>query len=299
MKKRLLVGVLLMPLLASCATEGRNRRDLLVKENLRNAREHLKAGEKQEAAQIYRVVLLAAPDNAKARDKLQSLGGCGACIVEPTVLGQNVVNYPERESSTLWLAMYPLNRVLDVFDIITLEVGPQGGLYVDAHATYAVRTAAGAGGGATVGWSQKRELAVGSGHIAGLGLMPVSAEAAGVSRAGTRGARNVSFHEAGLNTPTDYIYQRHRDYWAVGGRAIAGLVGVRAEIHPVEIADALTGIFFVDVLQDDIGSTASLNLSDADRAAMRDLLNTLSPAEYQRRADDRLVPSGEQKESGP
>ncbi len=46
-------------------------------------------------------------------------------------------------------------------------------------------------------------------------------------------------------------------------------------MHPAEIFDALTGFFFLDTLRDDIGSTTSLNLTEADRAAMRDLMETL------------------------
>lgn len=295
MRKAILLVLLVVPLASSCSTT-RDRRSFLIKENLQNAREHRENGEKKEAAQIYRVVLLAAPNNQEARSQLESLGGCETCIMEPTLLGQNLENYPESDSTTLWLATWPVNRVLDVFDIVTLEFGPQGGAYVDVHATHAVRVDLGAGGGMMLGWSQKRELAVGSGHITGLGLMPYSVEGGGTTRAGTAGARNASFHQVGLNRPSDYIYQHQRDYWAVGARVIAGAAGARVDVHPVEIFDAMTGFFFLDPLRDDIGSTVWLNLTAADLAAMRDLVETMSEEELRTRMRGRPIPSPPQEE---
>ncbi|MEF8787810.1 MAG: hypothetical protein V5A84_01955 [Planctomycetota bacterium] len=298
MKKALLAVLVVIPLASSCTTSTRERRPFLIDENLQNAREHVEEGNEEEAAQIYRVVLLAAPGNETARKKLESLGGCQTCIMEPSLLGQNFENYPESDSTTLWLATYPVNRVLDLFDIVTVEVGPQGGAYVDVHATHALRTSAGGGGGVMLGWSQKRELAAGIGHVGGLGLMPFSVEGGGTTRAGTAGARNASFHQVGLNRPSDYIYQHRRDYWAVGARVIAGVAGARAEVHPVEIFDALTGWFFLDPLRDDIGSTKWLDLTAADRAAMRDLMETLSEEELRTRMRGRPIRSPSQGQDG-
>ncbi len=293
MRKAKWVLLLALPLLISCASSKRQRRPYLIDENLDNAARHLQAGEEEEAAQIYRVVLFADPTNTQARQELQALGGCERCIIEPSLLGQNLTKYPDRDSSTLWLVCYPVNRILDVLDIVTLQFGPQGGIYADAHATYAVRAAAGAGGGAEIGWSQKRELAAGSGHVCGLALGPFSAEGSGMTRVGTCGARNVSHSEAGLNRPSGFAYQRHRDYWSVGMRAIILIVGAHVEIHPVEAADAVTGVFFVDFLRDDIGSTQGLELTAADIEAMEALLCTLTPEERRARMRGRHVAPAE------
>ena len=281
--------ILVLPLMVSCASSRRQRRPYLIDENLDNAARHLNAGQKEEAAQIYRVVLFADPTNTEAQEKLREAGGCERCIVEPSLLGQNLIKYPERESSTLWFVCYPINRLLDVLDIVTVQLGPQGGLYADVHATYAVRTAIGAGGGAEIGWSQKRELAAGSGHVCGLARGRFSAEGAGFTRFGTCGARNASHSVAGLNRPSGFAYQHHRDYWSVGARAIVLIVGAQIEIHPVEAADALTGLFFVDFLRDDIGSTRGLDLTAADIEAMQALLRTLTAEERRARMRGRHV----------
>jgi len=276
-KLLILAGMLLG--LASCAAETRQRRPYLIAENVDNAARHLASGQTEEAAQIYQVVLLADPRNEEARAGLASIGKYERSFLEPLALGKNLVRAPKRESPALPLAMYPVNRILDILDVASVHVGLEGGLYADVHATRALQVAAGAGGGAQVGWWQKRELAAGAAHVSGVALLPFSFEVESNSRAGTRGGREVGFGLAGLNRPHDLAYQRYRDYWGVGGRVSAVLVGAGVELHPVELVDAVLGFVFVDFLCDDVGRTRSLKLTDADRASMEDLLRTLSPDE--------------------
>lgn len=47
------------------------------------------------------------------------------------------------------------------------------------------------------------------------------------------------------------IYSGARDYWAIEVYASA-LVGVKVGIHPIDVADFITGIFFFDLKDDDI-----------------------------------------------
>lgn len=276
-KLAILAGTLLG--LLSCAADRSQRRPYLIAENVDNAGRHLAAGRTEEAAQIYQLVLMADPRNEEARAALASIGQYEPSILEPRLLGTNLVRAPKRESATLWLVMYPVNRILDILDVVSVHVGLEGGLYADAHATHALQAAAGAGGGAQLGWWQKRELAIVSGHVAGVALLPFSFEVESNSRAGTRGGREVDFGVAGLNSPLDLPYQRYRDYWGVGGRVVAVLVGAGAEVHPIELVDAILGFVFVDFLRDDVGRTRSLRLTPADREAMEDLLGTLSAGE--------------------
>ncbi len=283
---------LTLPLLVSCAGNMRQRRPYLIRENLDNAARHLEAGRTAEAAQIYRTVLLADPCSEEAFRGVEHAGDTSRCIMEPSVLGVNCVRTPRRDPPALRIIAYPVSRLLDILDVVSFELGPQGGLYGGAHVTRALQASAGAGGGAQIGWWQKREFGVGAGHVAGLCLIPFSLEGEGWSRVGTRGARNVAICASGLNRPSDYLYQHHRDYWSAGARAIVLLVGARLEVHPVEAADALAGLFFVDFLRDDIGSTRSLSLSAADREAMEELVGTLSDAELRARMRGRAVPPG-------
>jgi len=293
-KLLILAGTLLG--LASCAADTRQRRPYLIAENVDNAARHLAGGQTEEAAQIYQVVLLADPRNEEASAGLASIGHYEPCFLEPRILGKNLVRAPERDSGALSLVMYPVNRILDILDVVSVYVGLEGGLYADVHATRALQASAGAGGGAQVGWWQKRELAIGSAHVSGVALLPFSFEVESNSRAGTRGGREVGFRLAGLNRPRDLAYQRYRDYWGVGGRAIALAVGAGVELHPVELVDALLGFVFVDFLHDDVGHTRPLRLTEADRAAMEDLLRTLSPEEF--RAGVRQARSDMRRTSG-
>ncbi len=60
--------------------------------------------------------------------------------------------------------------------------------------------------------------------------------------------------EDGFPRPGERIYEFYngaRDYWELGGSLALGLAGSLA-LHPVEIADFLTGIFFIDLKDDDI-----------------------------------------------
>ena len=287
----LLAGVMTL-ILASCSSGRAQRRPYLVLENLDYAAQHAARGEKEEAAQLYQVVLLADPSNEKARAGLAELGTHDVSIMQPTALGKNRVNRVTRESRSLWFVMYPVNRVLDFLDVVSFHVGLEGGVCAEAHATRAIQAGLGASGGMQVGWWQKRELAVGSAHQTGLALGPFSLEGEGCTRAGTLGARNSNYSVVGFNRPSDLVYQRHRDYWGIGGRATALLVGAEVEFHPVELADAIAGIFFIDFLRDDIGRTRSLELKRNELDAMEDLLGTLTPAELRMRLRGRANPSG-------
>ena len=263
----------------SCASNGAARRQHLVAENLSYAAAHKARGEKGEAAQLYEAVLLAEPAHEKAREGLAEIGPHAPSILEPDLLGFNRVRAPRAPSSSWRFILYPVNRILDLLDVVTVRVGLEGGLYAEAHATRALQAGIGAGGGFEIGWSQKRELAVGTTSFSGLALGPVSLEEENWSRAGTGGLAGHRFSVAGLNAPSDFVYQRHRDYWGIGARVILLLVGVEVEVHPVELADAVSGFFLADFLQDDIGTTRSLRLSAAEIQAMTDLLDTLSPAQ--------------------
>jgi hypothetical protein len=249
----------------------------------------VEAGQTEEAAQIYQVVLLADPMNEKARAGLAGIGQYDRCILEPTVLGLNYVCRPLRNSSTLWLALYPVNRILSFLDIISFHVGLEGGVYVDAHVTHAMQVAAGAGGGMQLGWWMRRDLAVGSAHVAGVALGPFSADSEGYSRFGTGGIRNSAFSIAGLSRPSDLQYQRYLDYWGVGVRVVAAIVGAEVEFHPVKLADAITGFFLIDFLREDLGHTRGLDLPTNEFEAMEDLISTLSPEEMRSRMNGRMI----------
>ena len=108
---------------ASCSSNRAQRRPYLIAENLDYAAAHLEKGEKEEAAQLFQVVLLADPFNEKAREGLAAIGAYDTSIMEPTLLGRNRSSRPKREGIGLWIAMYPINRILDILDVVSFHVG--------------------------------------------------------------------------------------------------------------------------------------------------------------------------------
>lgn len=278
-------GVVMVVLLlsVSCAADRSQRRPFLIKENLAYAAEHAQRNESEEAAQIYQIVLLADPDNAEATAALDKIGYYERTILQPSLLGKNYISAPKRDRNALWMLMWPVNRVLDLLDCVSFHVGLEGGVFVDAHVTRAAQLGGGTGGGTQVGWWQKRDAGFGSGHVFGLAAGPLSVDGEGYTRFGTAGVSNASFSTTGINRPSDPAYQKHRDYWGIGTRVIAVIVGVGVEFHPVELADFAAGFVFVDFLRDDIGRTRPLKLTRPEKEAIEDLLHTLSDAQLRAR----------------
>jgi hypothetical protein len=273
---RISVGILAFTLAAGCASTKPQRLPYLVRENLDNAARQLENGNKDEAAALYKVVLLAQSTNTEAQAGLEKAGSSGIDLLTPTMLGVNKSRRPLGGNLGVRIIGYPINRALDLVDCFSFRVGLEYGVMADIHLTRALQALAGGGGGIELGWRERRDLFAGFGTDAGLGLGPFSAEAESITSLGTDGAKARSFTVTGVSAPTDYAYQYYRDYWAVGGRVIAGIVGVGVDFHPVEVVDALAGFLFIDFLHDDLGSTRGLKLTDADLDAAGDLLNIVS-----------------------
>jgi hypothetical protein len=171
-------------------------------------------------------------------------------------------------NTALWVATYPVNRVLDVLDVVSISAGVYFPSGAEIHVTRAAQLGLMLTVGAEVGWWPNREL--------GFGTEVISSEPVGDQqykdsstraafgpwswgrteywRWGTRGRRHGAFHERGLNRARDSVHPRHQDYWGIGASVKAG-VGCEIEFHPVEFADAVCGFFFVDFQWDDIGHT--------------------------------------------
>jgi hypothetical protein len=285
MYSRLLAGALFIVTLAACATGNPGRRPYLITENLDRADKHLAAGRAREAAEMYHIVLLADPINQRAAQGVAAAGQTTGATSLPTLLGVNERRVVARPSLAWAIGLYPINRLLDLADIVSFHVGLEGGAMADVHLTRMLQLGLGGGGGMQVGWWQKRDLGLGVGHAGEVALLPASATQVGFARLGTAGRRSDSYTLSGINTPTDPAFQRQADYWGCGVQVIALLAGASVEFHPVELVDALGGFFLIDFLHDDLGQSAPLKLDANDRAAMQNLIDTLTTTEIQDNLD--------------
>lgn len=155
------------------------------------------------------------------------------------------------------LVLYLPNRVLDVTDVVSVNVGvpfiPKkflaGFVHVNGHVTRAVQVGFGAsnenvrlgkGYKRRIAWfSEQRELSAG----------PITL----CKHVVKSGNNKTDFSKIGMLLPTDEPFTKGlMDYWAVGGEATVLPIAVQAEAHPVEILDVLLGFFFIDLGKDDL-----------------------------------------------
>jgi hypothetical protein len=168
---------------------------------------------------------------------------------------------------------------LDLLDVVSIElhlglIGPitrEGGIYANIHATRAIQ----AGGGFRriegFGWHDQRSLGMQFEEEANLNLLCFSASHYSGQRLGTSGYRTGFQKILGVCDPKLPVYQEFSDYWSVGGSLTLVAIGVSADIHPVEIADFLSGFIGVDVGNDDVALTKDLNLNNYDRELLHEL----------------------------
>lgn len=150
------------------------------------------------------------------------------------------------------ILLYVPNRIVDFSDIITgsLSFGTAAGL--DIRLTRGMDFGAGTGitARAIKGYNQQYGGAIDNYWSAS--FMCLSGEDTERSIA-SRWVKEYIYHSSGMPLPSEPIYDMYtgaRDYWEIGV-AVDALVGVSFEIHPVEIADFITGFFFIDIKGDD------------------------------------------------
>jgi hypothetical protein len=266
--------------LCGCASVSTARRDFLRQSALERAQSHLEQRHAEEAAELFHAVVLADPRNREAQTALKGLVSYDPVLTRATPLGNNFSRRRPHNSVAARIWAYPLNRILDVLDIVSVFVGFEAGLYADVHLTRAFAAELGGAGGAQFGWWQKRQLGAAGGRAAGAGFGPAVAHREMFVQDGTAGRRRWEFHVVGTHEPTSFVYRNYRDYWAIGARAVGGVGGVGADVHPVEVLDALAGLFFVDFLHDDIGHGRSWRFTPQDVAAFESLCGLLTTPEF-------------------
>ena len=153
--------------------------------------------------------------------------------------------------------LYLPNRLLDITDIVSASVGVPllpslfvgQPVHANLHATRAAQAGVGASdNNVSIGKGYGRRFAPWIRGARELSAGPVTM----CKYTMDTGSDDLEFRKGGLLLPTDRPFSEgFMDYWAVGAEAAALPVAVKAEVHPIQIADALLGFFLVDLSDDD------------------------------------------------
>jgi hypothetical protein len=153
------------------------------------------------------------------------------------------------------VTLYFPNRILDLLDSFTLNMG----VGLTAHASLRATHEAEIGGGysATAQMIKDHNRQYGfarrNGVYSGIGpFVATDME----RRPAFLLAREYWWDKDGLVTPRDEVpflpKEGAVDFWEIGGSLGLGVIEADVSIHPVEILDAVLGFFFIDICDDDL-----------------------------------------------
>ncbi len=268
-------------LLASgCASRTPDQVEDLLFQALRAATTHHEYDLDPEALVLLDAMSEVDPDYPGLRELGEDLDASARLGVERGPLGMNRKLRPRVERSARTRALlYLPDRLLDLFDVVTVGVHFGIGGFADAHATRAVQVVGGFRSTGGIGLHDHRSIGLKSQAEAGLTLIAVGTHTYGGSLVGTSGTHGSVTNAAGAHRPGDPLYEDLRDYWALGASATAGIVGAEADFHPLQLADFLAGIFGVDFLNDDLAYTRSLELDAVESKLVAELRRVGSSTE--------------------
>ncbi len=165
--------------------------------------------------------------------------------------------------------LWPANVLFDIFDSLTAEVGVCFGAGVKAQVTEAVAVGAQASGGEFMVGFYRGDPSVSANVEEFLDILPIEIRSMVAWRSAMSRGYALNHAGTGLKRPGDWVFQRARDYWAVGVQANVGVVALNVKFHPLQFWDAVAGIFFFDPLQDNWGSTRIIRLNGAEKEAIK------------------------------
>lgn len=277
MLKAILPSAALLAIASGCATYNHELYQDVYGDVKAAAAKHAAQGDLAESAYLAKSLVAADPDDAEARklldDALNAAPESDNLVNKPW-LGSNLSTRAVKPDFPIWgsILLYPFNRVFDTLDLLTVEVGPCLGVGVNASATEMVGVGAQLSAGETMIGLDRRHLSIRTTQDEFIEVMPLELRHLSEAKASTGGAYAVKTSTVGLKKPSQHLYQEARDYWAIGGRAEAGIFGANVELHPVELADWLGGFFFLDPLHDDLGKTRSLRLNEHELSNLQQLI---------------------------
>ena len=269
------LGLLLAAvLLGACATQrSAEQVGNLVLRTVDASRSHYRGGRLGEAAVLLRAVERVAPDDPGVVALKDEIGAETLPLVQSGGLGMNrrprtrvERSVPER------IALYPIDRLADLVDLATFDVGVALGGAIHLHVTRVFQGGFGMGWQYGVGLVQPRivgaqqELEIGVSAL-NYAQFQMTGRRSGITGPVATGSADVT----GASTPDLGLYQDYRDYWSVGAGVRVGVVGANAAVHPVQFLDLLLGFLLIDIGNDDHATTRALEFTPADRRALVEL----------------------------
>ena len=150
------------------------------------------------------------------------------------------------------LLLYVPYRIVDTVDIVSISLGMGPTAKLEGRATRAFDLGAGVGPTIKVIKGYNRQYGLAKENGWNTAFTCISAE--DYTRTGNIGyAQEFIYQETGMPLPSEKIYnvdKGARDYYGIGASA-ALLIAADVEVHPVDIADLVTGFFFYDLKGDD------------------------------------------------
>jgi len=151
------------------------------------------------------------------------------------------------------LALYLPNRLLDLMDAFTINVGVGPVLEARLMGTRFADCGAGVGMCYKAFKAHNRQIGVGVEEFWYWSLISIGDESYTLTDTSDWVDRYVEMR-AGVPDPTARVYDFFsgpRDYWAIGGALGGGLDG-EVYIHPVEWIDLALGFLLIDIKNDDM-----------------------------------------------
>ncbi len=151
------------------------------------------------------------------------------------------------------LVLYIPNRLVEASDLFSLDLGFGPAIKADVSATKAFDFGAGVGPTSKMvkGYNRQYGFTLEKGYS--LGFTCLTNQEIERSHSNNN-VQNFSIDAAGLPDCTEKVYDIKKgaiDYWAVGGEVALG-VDAGLYIHPVNIADFITGFFLYDLKDNDL-----------------------------------------------
>ena len=152
------------------------------------------------------------------------------------------------------VTLYFPNRVLDLLDVFTLNLGVGLTAHASLRATHELDIGGGFSATAQMIKDHNRQygFARRNGYYSAAG--PFVATDMERSPAFLL-AKQYWWDKDGLVTPSDEEFlpkEGEFDFWEIGGSLGLGVIEADVSIHPVEILDAVLGFIFIDICDDDL-----------------------------------------------